>query len=153
MTDEIKNVKSATTVQDEGQKTSEYVKSNDLWKWGLGILACLFVVVLLKSENAGTGYAVPANVETPSEILKRLDAAVPASIEEAREMAYENARGSWSDNKAGPPSDAEVAFAIQMVDDQAATHGDFADPKARLIEYNIAVAVAHCFNPNTCGYK
>lgn len=77
----------------------------------------------------------------------------PATIEEAREMAYEDARISWADNKAGPPSAAKVALAIKMVDNEAKTDPELADPEIRLANYKVAITVVHCDNPTPCGYK
>lgn len=142
-----------TVAQDEDQQIVKTARITKRWKWGLGIAAGLFLIAMLKPDEAGKEYAVPATVETPSEISKRLSDAVPASIEQARAMAYEGARINWGANKAGSPSDSKVALAIQMVDSNALTDPKLADPKLRLSSYTLAITVIHCNNPSPCGYK
>jgi RNA polymerase subunit RPABC4/transcription elongation factor Spt4 len=151
--DELKDVRGEIIVQDEEQRIARKERNTKRWKWGLGIFAGLAVLGQVLPKEADKGYTVPSTVETASEISKRLEDAVPTSIEEAREMAYDDARINWSENLAGPPSYAKVALAIQMVDDEARIDPNLADPKLRLATYKTTVTLIHCNNPAPCGYK
>lgn len=128
------------------------VAGKSKWHW-IGIPFAVFAVWAQIAAPQTKRYTVPATVETETDIERRRETVVPTSIEHARELAYEDARLSWKDNTAGPPSDNKVAQAIKMVDDDALTDPDLADPKMRLASYKVAITVVHCDNPTPCGFK
>ena len=147
VTDELKDVRREIMARDSEQNNAQEAGSSSWWKWGVGIVAGLGLIVLLKPDET------PIEIEGTEEISDRLDDVVPSNIEEAREMVYEDARTNWDGNKAGPPSEAKVALAIQMVDDDALTDPELEDPKLRLARYKLAVTIVHCDNPTPCEYE